>query len=119
MARLTVEDCIDRVPNRFELVMLSAQRVRDLAMGASQTVDVDNDKPAVIALREIAEDTIDLDETRHHLIYGADIGDEDSLNVDRLGLAHDPMEELRNRVLASEAEQNENASVDPETGLLG
>ncbi len=70
MARITVEDCIQRVPNRFELVMLAAQRARDIAAGAPLTVSRDNDKNAVVALREIAEATVDLDHLRYELIYG-------------------------------------------------
>jgi DNA-directed RNA polymerase subunit omega len=70
MARLTVEDCIDRVPNRFELVMLAAQRARELGSGAALTVDRDNDKNPVVSLREIAEDTVELDGLRRKLVYG-------------------------------------------------
>ncbi len=70
MARITVEDCIQRVTNRFELVMLAAQRARDISAGAPLTVDRDNDKNSVVALREIAEGTVDLDHLRYELIYG-------------------------------------------------
>jgi DNA-directed RNA polymerase subunit omega len=58
MARLTVEDCLDYVDNRFELVLIAARRARQLAMGADPLVPLDNDKPTVLALREIAEDLI-------------------------------------------------------------
>ncbi|MFV9614521.1 MAG: DNA-directed RNA polymerase subunit omega [Gammaproteobacteria bacterium] len=58
MARLTVEDCLDNVVNRFDLVLVAAQRARQLAMGAEPLVPEDNDKPTVIALREIAENLI-------------------------------------------------------------
>jgi DNA-directed RNA polymerase subunit omega len=58
MARVTVEDCVDKVPNRFELVLLAAQRARALAKGSHITVDPEDDKNAVIALREIAEKTV-------------------------------------------------------------
>lgn len=61
MARVTVEDCLDQVENRFELVILSAKRARQLANGAEPTVDWDNDKPTVVALRELAAGTIDKD----------------------------------------------------------
>jgi DNA-directed RNA polymerase subunit omega len=54
MARLTVEDCLDRIGNRFELVLLASKRARQLAMGAAPLVPIDNDKPTVLALREIA-----------------------------------------------------------------
>ena len=58
MARLTVEDCLDHVDNRFELVLVATKRARQLAMGADPLVPVDNDKPTVLALREIAENLI-------------------------------------------------------------
>ena len=58
MARLTVEDCLDNVENRFDLVLVASQRARQLAMGAESLVPEDNDKPTVIALREIAENLI-------------------------------------------------------------
>ena len=58
MARLTVEDCLQNVENRFELVLLAARRARQLAMGADAQVALDNDKPTVLALREIAEGII-------------------------------------------------------------
>ena len=58
MARVTVEDCVLKVPNRFDLVMLASQRARDIASGAPETVARDNDKNPVIALREIAEGNI-------------------------------------------------------------
>ena len=60
MARVTVEDCIEKVPNRFELVLLAAQRARNLSRGEELTLDRDNDKNPVVALREIAEETIEL-----------------------------------------------------------
>lgn len=60
MARVTVEDCILRVPNRFELVLLAAQRARNISRGEELTVDRDNDKNPVVALREIAAGTVDL-----------------------------------------------------------
>ena len=68
MARVTVEDCVDKVPNRFDLVMLSAHRAREISSGAAITVDRDNDKNPVVALREIAEETQSADELRERLI---------------------------------------------------
>lgn len=59
MARVTVEDCIEQIPNRFELVLLAAQRARNLARGGAITIDRDNDKNPVVALREIADVTVD------------------------------------------------------------
>ncbi|SIS59688.1 DNA-directed RNA polymerase subunit omega [Phaeovulum vinaykumarii] len=68
MARVTVEDCVDKVPNRFELVMLAAHRAREVAAGAPLTVERDNDKNPVVALREIAEETQSADDLRERLI---------------------------------------------------
>lgn len=59
MARVTVEDCVMKIPNRFELVMTAAQRARDVAAGADLTLERDNDKNPVVALREIAEENVD------------------------------------------------------------
>ena len=61
MARVTVEDCLDKIPNRFDLVVLAARRARDITLGRAPFVERENDKPTVIALREIAEGLIDLD----------------------------------------------------------
>ncbi|NKB50109.1 MAG: DNA-directed RNA polymerase subunit omega [Alphaproteobacteria bacterium] len=68
MARVTVEDCVEKVPNRFELVMLSAQRAREILAGAPLTVEPDNDKNPVIALREIADETVQIEELRDSLV---------------------------------------------------
>ncbi|HUZ74850.1 MAG TPA: DNA-directed RNA polymerase subunit omega [Stellaceae bacterium] len=70
MARVTVEDCVIKIPNRFELVLLAAQRARDMASGAQPTLDRDNDKNPVVALREIAADSIALDGLQNNLIKG-------------------------------------------------
>jgi len=67
MARVTVEDCVDKIPNRFELVLLSAQRARALSAGVALTVERDNDKNPVVALREIAEKTLTPDQLRHDM----------------------------------------------------
>ncbi len=68
MARVTVEDCVEKVPNRFELVMLAAQRARKIGSGAPLTVERDNDKNPVIALREIAEDTVQVEDLKEELV---------------------------------------------------
>ena len=68
MARVTVEDCVDKVPNRFELVMLAAHRAREIAAGAPLSVNRDNDKNPVVALREIAEETQSADDLRERMI---------------------------------------------------
>ena len=85
MARVTVEDCIDIINNRFELVMFASQRARSLSSGAELTVERDNDKNPVIALREIAESKIDIEEVKDLLVVGlqkhviSDEPDEDDL----------------------------------------
>ncbi|MDE3017321.1 MAG: DNA-directed RNA polymerase subunit omega [Pseudomonadota bacterium] len=68
MARVTVEDCILHVPNRFELVLLSAQRAKQISSGNPLTIERDNDKDAVVSLREIADETIPLDQIEESLI---------------------------------------------------
>jgi len=70
MARVTVEDCVLKVPNRFELVLLAAQRAREVTSGAPLTLDRDDDKNPVIALREIADETIQLAHLKDSLIRG-------------------------------------------------
>jgi DNA-directed RNA polymerase subunit omega len=70
MARVTVEDCVQRIPNRFELAMLAAQRAREVAAGAQITIDRDNDKNPVVALREIADETVVLANLTDSLITG-------------------------------------------------
>ena len=91
MARVTVEDCVDKVPNRFELVLISANRVRQISAGAEPTVPLDNDKYPVIALREIAEETISHEELletviqsmQHHI--EVDEPEEDDMEAQMLG----------------------------------
>lgn len=68
MARVTVEDCVQRIPNRFELVLLAAQRARNISRGEEITVDRDNDKNPVVALREIADETITLEKLNGDLL---------------------------------------------------
>ncbi len=68
MARVTVEDCVLKVPNRFDLVMKASQRARDISAGTELTIDRDNDKNPVVALREIADETVDLDDLEEALI---------------------------------------------------
>jgi len=70
MARVTVEDCVLKVPNRFELVLFAAQRAREISAGGSLTVDRDDDKNPVVALREIADDTIELDHLKTAVVRG-------------------------------------------------
>ena len=85
MARLTVEDCLDNVENRFDLVLVASQRARQLAMGAESLVPEDNDKPTVIALREIAENLINrevLDAAEKSSMDDADAMIEGDLSVE-------------------------------------
>jgi DNA-directed RNA polymerase subunit omega len=70
MARVTVEDCVLQVPNRFDLVMLAAQRARDISSGAELTIERDRDKNPVVALREIADETIELEHLAESLVLG-------------------------------------------------
>jgi DNA-directed RNA polymerase subunit omega len=69
MARVTVEDCIDKVDNRFELVLLAGHRARQISQGAAITIDRDNDKNPVVALREIADETLSPEDLKEDLIH--------------------------------------------------
>ncbi len=68
MARVTVEDCVDKIPNRYELLMVAAQRAKDIEQGAPLCVDRDNDKNAVVALREIAENKVSIENLQKSLV---------------------------------------------------
>ncbi|MDG1418073.1 MAG: DNA-directed RNA polymerase subunit omega [Maricaulis sp.] len=70
MARVTVEDCIEKVPNRFRLVLLAAHRARSISAGSALTIERDNDKNPVVALREIADETVELDTLGESLVSG-------------------------------------------------
>ena len=76
MARVTVEDCIDKVDNRFELVLLAGHRARQISQGAQITVPRDNDKNPVVALREIADETLSPDDLKEDLIHSLQKHDE-------------------------------------------
>ena len=93
MARVTVEDCIEKVPNRFSLVLLAAHRARAISAGAQILVDRDNDKNPVVSLREIADDVVDPDELREGVISGLQRVDERSEaeeEAETLALLADP-----------------------------
>ena len=98
MARVTVEDCVDKVPNRFELVMLAAHRARELSSGSQITLDRDNDKNPVVALREIAEETQSAEELRERMIAGqqtqieVDEPEDDAMSL-LMGVENDKPEE--------------------------
>ncbi|MFN3232103.1 MAG: DNA-directed RNA polymerase subunit omega [Alphaproteobacteria bacterium] len=91
MARVTVEDCIDKVDGRFELVLLAAQRAREISSGAVLTIDRDNDKDPVVALREIADETLTAEELREARIktlqryVERDEPEEDDLTLEEAG----------------------------------
>ena len=70
MARVTVEDCIEKIPNRFRLVLMAAHRARNISAGSALSIDRDNDKNPVVALREIADETLDMDNLKDSLITG-------------------------------------------------
>ena len=70
MARVTVEDCVEKIPNRFDLVLVAAQRAKDIGAGAPMNIERDNDKNTVVALREIAEDKIDCGALEDELVTG-------------------------------------------------
>ena len=93
MARVTVEDCVDKVPNRFDLILLAAQRSRMIREGSPLTVDRDNDKDPVVSLREIADESIDLKVVKEYLVAGlqeVSPGEGEEREADRLALQSGP-----------------------------
>ncbi|GLT01059.1 hypothetical protein GCM10007897_24500 [Sphingobium jiangsuense] len=107
MARVTVEDCVDKVTNRFDLVLLAAQRAREISGGAELTVDRDRDKNPVVALREIAEETVSPDDLREALIGDLQkvrIDDDDM--PDEIGSIAQSAEALRLTAAAPPRNQN-------------
>ena len=113
MARITVEDCIDKFDSRFELVLVASNRARKLHSGDEPTVEKNNDKNTVIALREIADETISADEFKQSLVEEyqtvSPINDEDDLaleftdeNVDNLDEKEGDTDELKENHLESE-----------------
>jgi DNA-directed RNA polymerase subunit omega len=96
MARVTVEDCVDKIPNRFDLVLLAAQRAREISGGAEITVDRDRDKNPVVALREIAEQTVKPKELKETLITSLqNVLPEDDDEIDEIGSLSQSAEALR------------------------
>ena len=107
MARVTVEDCVDKVPNRFDLVLLAAQRARQISGGAELTLDRDRDKNPVVALREIAETTVHPHELKDAVIGSlqrVQIDDEDA--PDEIGSLASAAEALRLTAAAPPRNQN-------------
>ena len=70
MARVTVEDCVEKIPNRYELLLVAAQRAKDIASGSPINLDRDNDKNSVVALREIAESKVNIEDLQRSLVMG-------------------------------------------------
>ena len=113
MARVTVEDCVDKIPNRFELVLLSAQRARQVSGGAELTIDRDRDKNPVVALREIAEQTVKPRELEEALVSGLQRVQMDDDDVaDENGSLSQSAEALR--LTAAAPPRNNNAGGDYE-----
>ncbi len=108
MARVTVEDCVDKVPNRFELVLLAAHRARAIASGSHVTVEPENDKNPVISLREIAEQTIPPDDIREGLIHSI----QKNVEVDEPEAAAAPMLAVDRRPMLGRDDQSSDATVD-------
>lgn len=107
MARVTVEDCVDKVTNRFDLVLLAAQRAREISGGAELTVDRDRDKNPVVALREIAEETVlpvELHESLVSTLQKVRIDDDDM--PDEIGSISQSAEALRLTAAAPPRNQN-------------
>lgn len=129
MARVTVEDCVEVVPNRFELVLLAARRAREISAGSSLTVDRDKDKNPIVALREIAEQTVPLAVLKENLVKsmqrhvfreetddGLDGELEEALQADRMSLANGALEQFSDKdddeedILVSQMTEAEAAS---------
>ena len=134
MARVTVEDCVTKISNRFDLVLVSAQRARQISSGAPLLVERDNDKNPVIALREIAEDKVVPDEMRESLIYSmqrhveVDEPEEDDLSLLAVGrkaaeeggeLTPEALERASAELQAEEAAVAEGAKEEGATGEEG
>ena len=107
MARVTVEDCVDKIPNRFDLVLLDAQRARQISGGAELTLDRDRDKNPVVALREIAEETVTPKNLKEAVVSSLQkvlIDDEEA--PDEIGSLADSAEALRLTAAAPPRNQN-------------
>jgi len=96
MARVTVEDCVEKVPNRYELLMVAAQRAKDIESGAPLQVNRDNDKNSVVALREIAENKVSIEDLQHSLV----------MNLQKYVEVEEPEEEEL-EIIAAEKELSE------------
>ena len=106
MARITVEDCIDKFPSRFELVLVASQRARKLHSGEQPSLDRENDKNTVLALREIAEETITSNEMKENLIeeyQTVTISDEEDENLSNESLENEEKKEEESEELVSDS----------------
>ena len=115
MARITVEDCVDKIPSRFELVIVASQRARELHSGETPTIDKDNDKNTVIALREIADITIPIEKMKENVIEGfqkVTISDEEDENLEIESL------EEKNDAQNEELISNSNSQIEEEIKKL-
>ncbi|MEQ1547755.1 MAG: DNA-directed RNA polymerase subunit omega [Chakrabartia sp.] len=107
MARVTVEDCVEKVSNRFDLVLFAAQRARQISGGADLTVDRDRDKNPVVALREIAEETVFPDELREAVVGTLQrVQVDDEVAADEMGSLSNAAEALRLTAAAPPRNQN-------------
>ena len=106
MARITVEDCIDKFPSRFELVLIASNRARKLHSGEDPTVEIDNDKNTVIALREIAEETVTAENLKNDLIeeYQTTVFSEDE-DINELEDNSDENQSEENNININEIDQ--------------
>jgi DNA-directed RNA polymerase subunit omega len=113
MARVTVEDCVDKIPNRFDLVLFAATRARAISSGAEITLDRDRDKNPVVALREIAEETIRPDDLKESLVASMQrvVANEDD-TPDAIGSLSASAEALR--ITAAQPPRNQNLGPDYE-----
>ena len=108
MARVTVEDCVDKVPNRFDLVMLAAHRAREINTGSPLSIERDNDKNPVVALREIAEETQPIDDLRERMIESS----QTQIEVD------EPEEDAMALLLGAEIDRPKPADEESEERML-
>jgi DNA-directed RNA polymerase subunit omega len=111
MARVTVEDCVDKIPNRFELLLIATYRARMLGNGAQMTVDSENDKNPVIALREIAAKTISANDLRESLIHSM----QEQVEVDEPEGVAAPMAPRQDRPILGRDSQSSDTTIDTMT----
>ncbi|GAB3131613.1 DNA-directed RNA polymerase subunit omega [Novispirillum itersonii] len=120
MARVTVEDCVLKVPNRFDLVLLAAQRAREISSGGALTVDRDNDKNPVVSLREIAEETVGVEILRESVVQSlqkhVEVDEPEEDDFDNLSL--DVVGELSAMVVADTDEDLLTIQDEPDSGPI-